>query len=148
MICMNDRIFTLDTNILIYAIDHDAKEKHKIASNLIDTAMDTGCVLTLQVLSEFYAATTRKNYLSHQESTEIVMNFMKIFPIIPATAHSLEKALHAKQKYNLQFWDSLLWATAKEGHCKLIVSEDFQHQQVIDGVKIFNPFIDEDFPDF
>jgi predicted nucleic acid-binding protein len=142
---MSDKIFTLDTNILIYSIDRDAGKKHITARKILEKSMDNGCVLALQVLCEFYAATTKKGYLSHQESSEIIADLMQIFPIIHATPHVLEKALFIKQKHQLQFWDSVLWATAKEGHCKVIVTEDFQHKQSLEGLTFINPFLDKEF---
>ena len=137
---MSNSLFTLDTNILIYSIDKDAGKKHAIAREIVTNAMQGNCILSLQVLSEFYAATTRKNYLSHAQSTEIIADFMRVFPIVHATSHSLEKALIAKEKYNLAFWDAMIWATAREGQCKVIISEDFQHDRTLEGVKFFNPF--------
>jgi hypothetical protein len=54
-----DRI-TLDTNILIYAIDKDAGIRHQRAMGIVDDAVQQDCVLVLQALSEFFSAVTRK----------------------------------------------------------------------------------------
>ena len=62
---MSANRLTLDTNILIYAIDRDAKDKHKRAISVIEQAIHLDCVLTLQALCELYAAATRKKYAHH-----------------------------------------------------------------------------------
>jgi len=57
---MNGRTF-VDTNVLIYAHDVDAKSKHATAKNILRELWTarTG-VLSMQVLQEFYVNITRK----------------------------------------------------------------------------------------
>lgn len=51
----------VDTNILVYAEDRDAKSKHDIARELVlGLWNDRQGVLSIQVLQEFYVAVTRK----------------------------------------------------------------------------------------
>ncbi|MEE9397880.1 MAG: hypothetical protein V3V31_12795 [Methylococcales bacterium] len=53
---------------MIYAIDKDAEEKQLISISLIERcALNYDCVLTLQSLSEFYAAATRKGKVTHTQ---------------------------------------------------------------------------------
>jgi predicted nucleic acid-binding protein len=137
---MSAKRLTLDTNILIYAVDRDAKEKHKKAMAILDQATHLDCVLTLQVLCEFYAAATRKKYAQHEEASLFIEELVALFPIIASTCSSLSLALKAVSKHNLSFWDAMLWATAKENHCSLIISEDFQNNFTLEGIKIKNPF--------
>jgi predicted nucleic acid-binding protein len=45
-------------------------------------------------------------------------------------------------KYDLQYFDSLIVASALEAKCKVLYSEDMQHQLIIENkLKILNPFI-------
>ncbi len=39
--------WSLDTNILVYAIDCDTGEKHRIAVELLDALAERDCVLSL-----------------------------------------------------------------------------------------------------
>ena len=57
-----------------------------------------------------------------------------------ATSKSLVKALQAVNKHTLSFWDAMLWAVAREAGVTLMLSEDFQHDRVLDGVRFCNPF--------
>lgn len=57
---MNDRTF-VDSNILIYAHDADAKSKHEVAKRVLMELWEQGSgVLSMQVLQEFYVNVTRK----------------------------------------------------------------------------------------
>lgn len=134
---------TLDTNILIYAIDRDAKDKHERAISLVDQAISLDCVLTLQALSELYAAATRKKYATHDEVSSFIKELMVVFPIIESSKKTLSLALKMMEGHSLSFWDSMLWATAKEHGCSLIISEDFQDNFTLGGIKIRNPFYSE-----
>ena len=53
-------MITLDTNILIYAIDFQAGGRNEIAQSVIDGASIGDCVLTLQALGEFSNVILRK----------------------------------------------------------------------------------------
>ena len=134
---------TLDTNILVYAIDRDAKDKHERAISLVDQAISLDCVLTLQALSELYAAATRKKYATHDEVSSFIKELMVVFPIVESSKKTLSLALKMMEGHSLSFWDCMLWATAKEHGCSLIVSEDFQDNFTLGGIKIRNPFYSE-----
>ena len=54
-----NRLF--DTNILVYAYDISERRRREIARALVDEVWDSGgAVVTLQNLSEFFFAVTRK----------------------------------------------------------------------------------------
>lgn len=134
---------TLDTNILIYAIDRDAKDKHERAISIVDQSISLDCVLTLQALCEFYAAATRKKYATHNEVSSFIKELMIVFPIVESSKKSLSLAMKMMEGHSLSFWDSMLWATAKEHGCSLIISEDFQDDSTLGGIRIRNPFYSE-----
>ena len=137
---MQDRRLTLDTNILFYAMDRDASERHKLAMQIVDRAAIFNCVLILQSLCEFYAAVTAKGKMSAREAKEQIDDWIELFPVVSATTKSLVKAMQAVNKHSLSFWDAMLWAVAREARVTLLLSEDFQHDRVLDGVRFCNPF--------
>jgi len=47
--------FTLDTNLLVYSVDHRDPTRHAIAVDIVRRAASADCLLTLQAVSEFYA---------------------------------------------------------------------------------------------
>ena len=139
-IYMNDQRITVDTNILIYSVDVDAGDKHKFAMQLMDELVDKNCVLTLQALSEFYSAATRKGKATVEEAQSQITDWQIVFPIIAAKASTLSMAVKATSTYKLSFWDAMIWATARQNGVEVLMSEDFQHGQNIEGVYIQNPF--------
>lgn len=134
---------TLDTNILVYAIDRDSKDKHERAISIVDQAIRLDCVLTLQALCELYAAATRKKYANHNEVSSFIKELMVVFPIVESSRKTLSLALKMMEGHSLSFWDSMLWSTAKEHGCSLIISEDFQDNFTLGGIRIRNPFYSE-----
>lgn len=141
---MSAKRLTLDTNILVYAVDRDSKDKHERAVSIVDQAVYLDCVLTLQSLCELYAAATRKKYAQHEEIASFIKELMGIFPIIASAGSTLNLALKILEGHDLSFWDAMLWATAKENNCSLIISEDFQDNLRLSGVTIRNPFSSDD----
>jgi predicted nucleic acid-binding protein len=137
---MKERRLTLDTNILFYAMDRDAEERHKLAMEIVDRAPVFDCVLILQSLCEFYAAVTRKGKMPSNEAEAQIDDWMQLFPVVSATSKSLTKAINAVNLHTLSFWDAMLWAVAREAGVTLLISEDFQHDRVLDGIRFCNPF--------
>ena len=137
---MNGKRITIDTNILVYSIDVDAGERHERSKQFVDEAVDKNCVLTLQALSEFYWAVTRKRKMPHEDAKAQVDDWQLLFPIILAQPSTLRVAVTAVKDYRLAFWDAMMWATARQNGVEILVSEDFQHGRYIDGIQVQNPF--------
>ena len=133
--------YTLDTNILFYAVDLDAGSKHTLASNLIVESTTKDCILTLQSLGEFFWAVTRKGKIPTQTAQDQIIDWSTLFPIQSAGSGTLIKAMRGVQQHGLSFWDAMLWACSKEAGCSRVLTEDFNHGQVIEGVLFENPFI-------
>lgn len=137
---MNDERITLDTNVLVYSIDKDSGIKHKKAIEALNFAVENDTVITLQALSEFYNVVTRKNKIPGELAFNLVNKFQNLFTIISAKTTTLNKAMIATQDHKFSFWDAMLWATAKEAHVDVILSEDFNVGSSIGGIKFINPF--------
>ena len=137
---MKERRLTLDTNILFYAMDRDAGKRHKLAMEIVDRATVVDCVLVLQSLCEFYAAATGKDKIPSDEAEAQINDWMQLFPVVSATSKTLNKAINAVNAHRLSFWDAMLWAVAREAGVTLLISEDFQHDRVLDSIRFCNPF--------
>ena len=143
---MKGERITLDTNILVYAIDRNADRRHELAASLVDAATETDCVLTLQVLSEFFAATTKKNKMPTTEAAAQIRDWQTLFPIALPNSRSLNQAMAAVMEHSLSLWEASLWSVAKDAEVTLLLSEDFQHGRELGGVKFLNPFLDGKIP--
>ena len=138
---MSAKRVSLDTNILIYAIDKDAGEKQTMALQLIEKCVvEYDCVLTLQSLSEFYAATTRKGILEHDEASAFIKDWQILFPTITPSSKTIDIALKTVGAHKLSFWDAMLWAVVRENKVSALFSEDFQSGRELEGVTFINPF--------
>ena len=137
---MKERRLTLDTNILFYAMDRDAGSRHNLAMEIVDRASVFDCVLVLQSLCEFYAAVTGKGKIPSEEAEAQINDWMQLFPVVSASSKTLNKAITAVNSHSLSFWDAMLWAVAREAGVKLLISEDFQHDRVLDSIRFCNPF--------
>jgi len=132
--------FTLDTNILIYAVDRNGGDRHDTAIRLMEKAADKDCCLTVQVLGEFYSAVTRKNHAKPDQAIAFTRIWQQIFPVTAANQDTFNEAVEYVRDHNISFWDAMLWVTAKQAGCGFIISEDMQHGRRLGGVEVLNPF--------
>jgi predicted nucleic acid-binding protein len=138
---MSDRHFTLDTNILVYALDRQAGARHALASYIIDRAtVSTNCWLTLQSISEFYAAATRKRLVPVTGVRDQALDWLSMFRIAAASASAVRTALDIAASGRASYWDALLVITAAEAGCTAILTEDLADDTTFAGVRVINPF--------
>ena len=131
---MKDRIF-VDTNILVYALLDDS-HKQQTALNLLQS----GCVVSTQVLNEFTNVARKKAKLEWQEIIDLSNAIQNLAEIIPLDLAIHNRALTIAKSYGYSFYDSLIVAAAIETNCNVLVSEDMQHGQRIETLVISNPF--------
>lgn len=136
------RVF-FDTNILVYLFDADAAKKKEQALARFETEASAGLVLlSTQVLQEFYVAVTRKLAVPLEaETAEAVVRSLSALPIIGIDADRIIAAIGRSRRMQLSFWDALIIETALAGGADRLLTEDLQHGQIIDGLKIENPFL-------
>lgn len=137
---MSDKTF-IDTNVLIYAHDVDARAKHHVARALLAELWSerTG-VVSLQVLQEFYVKVTRK--IAHpllKESARLVVSTYTIW-CVETTPSEISTAFRIEDEARIGFWDALIIASALKGGATRILSEDLNAGQTIAGIRIENPF--------
>ncbi len=134
--------FFFDTNVLVYLFDADSPDKRKKARNLFQKHADAGDILlSTQVLQEFYVAVTRKlaRPLDVAAAAEAVANFAEL-TVVKIDSKLVLSAIHRSRNSQLSFWDGLIVQAAIEGHASTLYSEDLQHGQMLDGLRVVNPF--------
>lgn len=140
---MSARVF-VDTNILIYAHDHEAGRKHKVAARIVgDLWENENGSLSTQVLQEFYVNVTRKipKPLTRSKARGVIETYFT-WPLAVADPGAILRASEIEERYRLSFWDSLIVAAAVELGADRLLSEDFQHGQKIEGIRVVNPFLE------
>ncbi len=130
----------LDTNVLAYAQDLDAPHKRQRSRELIAEVVASGSgVISTQVLQEFYVTATRKMGVPPLAAKSVVQSF-RIFEVVQLSPDLIDQAIDRSVLSQLSFWDALIVAASVASGCTTIYSEDLNAGQVIDGVKITNPF--------
>ena len=139
---MTDRVF-IDTNILLYAYDLDAGSKHDVASNIVRRLWAEGTgALSTQVLQEFYVNVTMKiaKPISPAEARAIIGRYL-VWQVEVNTPESVLRASEIQERYRLSFWDALIVASAAKAGATILYTEDLNRGQIIDRVRIINPFL-------
>ncbi|AHY48340.1 putative nucleic-acid-binding protein contains PIN domain (plasmid) [Rubrobacter radiotolerans] len=131
----------VDTNVLVYAYDRSAGEKHRAARALVEELWRTGegC-LSVQVLQEFYVSVTRKvrRPVSREEATGMVEDFLS-WTVHSPLGRDVVHAAELGRRESLSFWDAMILTSARTLGCGVLLSEDLNPGQSYDGVKVVNP---------
>lgn len=131
----------LDTNILVYAADAGEPGKRAVARELIRrlSVESLPCVST-QVHQEFFVAATRKLGIKPLQAKNILHSFshMETAVIEP---DDISKAIDGSILWQLSFWDALIIVAARKLNCVVLHTEDLNGGQVINGIRIVNPFV-------
>jgi predicted nucleic acid-binding protein len=134
---MHAKIF-VDTNILVYAFSKSKDGKQKKAIDLLDNAHLT---ISTQVIREFINVGINKHGQPLNEIMGDVTNIASVADIVNEDMETIEKAVEVHNKYQYRFYDCLILAAALKAGCDILLSEDMQNGQVIEGtLKIVNPF--------
>ena len=130
----------LDTNVLVYSIDGKDPAKQVVAREIVVCAVRGGdFLISAQVLNEFSNIALLKLKLSVEEVRKFVSFFSRI-GVVSLESRWTDAALLLKQRYETQFFDSLLLAAAQENGCDEILTEDLNDGQMYGSVKAVNPF--------
>jgi len=131
----------LDTNILLYCDDsaHVSKQRRALALVLEHRAQRTG-VVSLQVLQEYFVNATKKLGLDPGLVRQKVEAYSRFDVVEPVTADILA-AIDFHRLHRISYWDALVLHCARKSGCRVVLTEDMQHGQEIDGVRIVNPFL-------
>ncbi|MEC4589394.1 MULTISPECIES: PIN domain-containing protein [Nitrospirillum] len=138
--------FTIDTNVLVYAADNQAGERHRKAVDVLARARGRDCVLTVQALAELFRALTGRHKVPAARAAAMVQVWRDAMPVVAADEICLVEAMDAVAAHNWSFWDAMMWATAKRAGCRLLITEDGQDGRALGGVTLVNPFADSPSP--
>ncbi len=131
----------LDTNVLVYAEDMDYPIKQRVAKELIFEHLrnKTG-VVSLQVLQEFFVNVTKKLKVD-VETARFKVEFHSKFHVAEPAVSDILAAIDIHRLHGFSYWDALVLRMAKQTGCRVLLTEDMQHGQEFDGMKIVNPFL-------
>ncbi len=133
----------LDTNVLIYALDDRDVPKRDAARVWLAACWQRHCGrLSTQVLNEFYANARKKfsQSVSAGDARAEVRRYQRWQPW-QIDQLTIESAWAAETRYGLNYWDALMVAAAQHMGCTMLLTDDLQHEQRIDSLRVVNPFL-------
>lgn len=134
----------LDTNVLIYTFDprDEARQEQAMALLLKLEETEKGC-LSVQSLSEFANAAMNKLHLSADDVMKQVDEWQSAFPVFNLTPQIILEATRGVRDHQLSYYDAQIWASARLNQVPVVLSEDFQDGQSLEGVRFLNPFAEK-----
>ena len=130
-----------DTNILVYADDGAEPVKQRKALDLIkDQRRRRTGVASIQVLQEYFNTAIRKLGMD-AAIVRRKIEFLARFDVVETNVSDVLAAIDLHRLHQLSFWDALVIQSARKAGCRVLLSEDLQHGQTIDGVRVVNPFL-------
>jgi predicted nucleic acid-binding protein len=135
----NARPEFLDTNILVYEWDERDRRKQEIARAVVRKVGRQG-VISSQVIQEF-ASVMRTRLGATSEQLRLILASYRGFGFLSIDHEAVEGALRVADEHRVSFWDALILTAAVKSGCKTLYTEDLNPGQVIEGVKVLNPFL-------
>jgi predicted nucleic acid-binding protein len=95
--------------------------------------------ISIQVLSEFYAAATKKLTMPSQEAEEVLADLAEWIIHVPQHT-DLIRAARLRRRYRVSWWDALILNSAIELGCATLWSEDLGNGRRFGSLAVVNPF--------
>ena len=124
-----------DTNVLLYLLSAETAK-----ANRAEELLAAGGVISIQVLNEFTAVTSRKLGMSWSEIKDALGAIRAVCDIEPLTVQTHDRAVSIAERYGFSIYDATIAAAAIGAGCATLYSEDFQDGQVVEKLTIRNPF--------
>ena len=137
----------LDSNVLVYMANvvRVEEDKAKVAAILSLLARLSGkvrLVAATQALGETFIVMQRSG-LSRKEARQGVEDLAAKLDVVTASEEAFHDAMDVAVDHKLQFWDSLILASAAHAGCAMLLSEGMQDGFDWQGVTIANPFAEK-----
>lgn len=133
--------FAVDSNILVYAFDSTAGDRHEAAAALMERAPLADCTLIAQCLAEFLNVIRRKQPTYFNEATEQASRWAKTLPVLHTSAEHVINGALFSARYKLQLFDSIIWQIACASSIDVLLSEDLQDGFEAEGMRVLDPFV-------
>jgi predicted nucleic acid-binding protein len=125
----------LDSNILLYLTSGERSKAELVEDLLADRP-----VISSQVLNEITNVLRRKVRFDWVETNRFVDRVISLTTVLPITSDTNISARQVAERYRFAVYDSVVVASALEGGCARLLTEDLHHSQRIGDLTITNPF--------
>ena len=96
-------------------------------------------MISTQVLQELFNVMTKKLKYSKEDAQKIITSLLNL-NVHQVSTTDIQMAMKISSESQFTIYDSLIIAAAKAENCTTVYSEDLNNGQVVEGVKIINPF--------
>jgi predicted nucleic acid-binding protein len=128
----------------VYTLDKYDKNKQRTARKTVKNIVENdNAVISTQVLQEFYNICTIKLHLTPIKVKGYMHNYSENLEVTQNSCEIIERGIDVSIIAQISFWDALIIAAAEYAKCSEIVTEDLNDGQIINGIRIRNPFITE-----
>lgn len=130
-----------DTNIFIYAVSEAPEDaaKRRLALTLIE---NSEIHLSIQVVQEFLHTCLRKSRLGLNSSALVQSaRWLLTFDCQIPDAASVMKTLEIQTTHGISYWDAAIIVAASDLRCDTLYTEDLNHGQIYNDVRVVNPFL-------
>jgi predicted nucleic acid-binding protein len=130
----------LDTNILAYAEGVNGAARKANALELIQRLPAGAALLPVQMLGELFQLLVRKMSRPPAQARAAILGWRDAFPLIETSETVIVGAAELAATHHFSFWDGVVLASAAEGGCRLLLTEDLQEGFTWNSVTVTNPF--------
>ena len=120
----------LDTNLLVYLYSEQEPEKQQIIYSLMN---EYDRFVSTQVLNEFCNVCIRKLKLPNESIKLAIDEICNTCEVLTIDESHVQSALDLREKYGYSYYDSLIIASALDGNCDYLLTEDLSDSQIIEG---------------
>ena len=126
----------IDTNVLLYLLSGDVAKADRAEAELA-----SGGIISVQVLNEFASVASRKLKMSIAEIRGFIDVIRAVCTVVDVSTATHDRGLDVAEKYKLSIYDAMIIAAALLAGCKIVLSEDVQHNQKFEKLlSVRNPF--------
>ena len=130
----------LDTNVLAYAEGVNGAARKANALDLIQRLPADAALLPVQTLGELFQLLVRKVNRTPARARAAILGWRDAFPLIETSENVIVGAAELAATHRFSIWDGIVLASAAEGGCRLLLTEDLQEGFTWNSVTVTNPF--------
>jgi predicted nucleic acid-binding protein len=131
----------LDANVLLYASSNATEDKTK-REQAQALMIGAPFALSAQVLHEYIANALRKKQLGiSDENIHAMLELAATATVLPVSLELILSSVQIRRRFQVSHRDATIIAAALELGCSSLYSEDLNHGQNYDGVRVVNPFL-------
>ncbi|WP_029522642.1 PIN domain-containing protein [Persephonella sp. KM09-Lau-8] len=121
----------VDTNLWVYLFTNQDFQKQLIVKEILKSfSPNREILISTQIYKEIARVLKDKIKLSTEETLEILSAIEKLTLIYPEMPVDIKTALDIRQKYRLQFFDSVIIAFCLRKGVKVLLTEDISIPEV------------------